>query len=110
MGDIHTLVPENQSETRKLLLNLCFEAAYYVPVLDRADAAQFADWFVESTILTLRKRPQLPKLSRDDWYLIFADLRERAEARLADLIDGAAPVEDYAREVVRVLIERGAVS
>ena len=91
-----------------MLLDLVFEAENYTPVLDQADAANFVDWFVEAVITVLRKRPETSKqLSSDGWRLIFADLRERARAELAELIDGAAFLRDLEREIANVLSEWG---
>jgi hypothetical protein len=93
---------ESHSTTQEMLLDLVFEAASYTRVLDKADAANFVDRFVEAAIAMVRKRPEISTLSSDAWRLIFADLRERARAELADLIDDAAPFKTSSRDRERV--------
>ena len=80
--------------------DLANNVAASAQVFDTDDAAALADWAADHLIDRLRRDPRMPRLSRHEWELAFADLRGELTFSLAELIDRRDSPFDIARRVM----------
>jgi hypothetical protein len=95
---------EKQAATatpQRALRDLCREALWQTTPLEHDDAAAFADWVIDEAIALLRRHPQMPRLPHYQWELLFANLREKAEHELAELIDDAVDPHELIENILQ---------
>jgi hypothetical protein len=69
-------------------------------VLEDGDAIAFVSCLIEQIVDVLSRHPRMPRLSYDEWSLIFADLRCRLEEQVTDLIEGKVDADDFIETAV----------
>lgn len=69
----------------------CLDEAFWL-ALDETDAVNLVDQILDQVIAALRKDPRIPRLSRDDFDLILADVRAQADDQLTRMLDGKASI------------------
>jgi hypothetical protein len=101
MSNLHDAAQkvEIPPEIREALRNIALEAFSNIPSLD--DANLFLNWLFKKFVAVLRT---------ENWQPALADLRQKAERRLIDLINDRVDGVEFGEEVVRLMVERGVVA
>jgi len=93
------------TDPREVLRDLCFDAVTWIDVLGEGDAHTATREILDRVADTLRRDPGMPRLTRDGWDLLLADVRRQAAEDLARRIAGMGDVVAAIEAIVAAVLE-----
>lgn len=82
------------------------DAIMWFDTLTENDADVAVDTLLDRVIAVLRGDERMPRLSREQWDLLFADAAARSKAELGELIEGKGDVVEAADAIANALTEK----